>query len=235
MIYKTKSWLTLALTGLVGSGCWLIGQPVFHFSIDDVSGVRNLSGVGASGAVDFGVADAVSINLTNTTMGWDSSSITGIYVLKPLTLNGVRPDATLTSGPAFWEDVGDDGNFHEVWSGMGIGLGNRDEYLYFGSEISNNPDLNGLTQGSTASFSFAVDPLPAGDAIDWVGYLASDIPHVFIRWQGIEPGDESAKGYAYFSPVPEPGIIAPFAVAGLLLFVYWWRRRDLQQVADTNA
>ena len=214
----------LANLAVMGSGLLLSGQPVFHFSIDETEGVRNLTGVGAEGAVDFGILDEVGLSLTNTTIDWTASFITGVYVLKPTTGGGYRPDVTLSNGPTAWDDVGDDGNFHEVWSGMGTGLGNKDEYLYFGSEIQNNPDLNGLAQGSTAVFSFDMDDLPEGEMIDWAGYLASEIPHVFIRWQGIQPGDESAKGYAYFSPVPEPSVIAPIAVLGLIGVVLWRRR-----------
>lgn len=213
-----------AIWAIMGSGLLLSGQPVFHFLIDETEGVRNLTGVGAAGTVDFSILDEVGLSLTNTSIDWTASFITGVYVLKPTTAGGFRPDATLASGPTAWNDVGDDGNFHEVWSGMGTGLGNSDEYLYFGSEIQNNPDLNGLAQGSTAVFSFDVDSLPEGEAIDWAGYLASEIPHVFIRWQGIQPGDESAKGYAYFSPVPEPSVIAPIAVLGLIGVVLWRRR-----------
>ncbi|MEY3000289.1 MAG: hypothetical protein RL648_503 [Verrucomicrobiota bacterium] len=212
------------LMALMGSGLLLSGQPVFHFSIDETEGVRNLTGVGAAGEVDFGTIDAVGLTLTNTSIDWTASFITGVYVLKPTTLGGFRPDATLSSGPTAWNDVGDDGNFHQVWSGMGTGLGNNDEYLYFGSEIVNNPDLNGLGQGSTAVFSFDMDSLPVGESIDWAGYLASEIPHVFIRWQGIQPGDESAKGYAYFSPVPEPSVVASMAILGVIGMVLWRRR-----------
>jgi hypothetical protein len=221
MISSKIRLVAIVLVGLVGSGYLLQGQPTFHFTIDDLNGVSNLSGVGATGSLDFGDSSAILLNLTNTTTGWSASSITGVYILKPVTDGSYRPDVTLDSGPLSWVDVGDDGNFHEVWSGMGTGLGNRDEYLYFGSEITNNPDQNGILQSSSGAFSFVMDPLPGGDAIDWASYLESGNPHVFIRWQGIEPGDESAKGYAYFSPVPEPSVIAPIAVLGLIGLAYW--------------
>ena len=247
----------MSLLGLSAHGQWDL-----DFNLPAVGGV-NVGDIGASGGVNFGydlVNDVSTIDLSikNTSVDttWSQSYITGFYILKPwgdqdLTVTLDASDVL----PRTWGLVdGKDGNIGDL-SGVPF-IGNKDDYLYFGSSITENPEINGLEQGGWfntneyADFAFSIDGSVL-DGFNPIAYYGSQgtQPHLVVRWQAIlyggsgdpndyfvddsyDPSGSSAKGYTYFTIpgtiiiVPEPSEIAAMALLGIG-FLLWARNRFL--------
>lgn len=221
-----RKFLILLSGGLFAAGA-AHGQS-FLYDIDGVNGYTNLSGVGASGAVNFFQESGQwksSVSVLNDSV--IPSTIMGFYILKPFELKAT----TLDSGLSNWNLV--DGStasgnaaFHET---LNVYFNNdadpdtngkKAQYLYFGA-ATQNPN-SGIEQGDLGLFTFLMEDL---SGVNWDDYFAVDMPHIFVRWQEVgENGANSAKGYGDFTPVPEPRLIGAMALAGLGGFLVVRRR-----------
>ncbi|MEX0323950.1 MAG: PEP-CTERM sorting domain-containing protein [Puniceicoccaceae bacterium] len=236
---KSSNLLTKSLLLTVALGVASLAQAqIFVFDIDDINGHTNYTGVGASGTVDFTTNAYTEVSVSMTNDSAVSSYITGFYILKPM-INTTLLEAT---GLLSYTDDGtkdwslDDDKFGNVLNEF-YQQGKDYVSLYFGAEVDNNPDQNGIFTGSTSNFTFAMDTSGMG-LPDWLAYNDKGVgegavPHIFVRWQNVNNGD-SAKGYDVWGDIPPPVIVpepSEIAAMGLLgmLGLLWIRRRFINR------
>lgn len=227
MKFKARITTGVALAGLLGAAATVTGQAIFTFDISE-DGFVNENDVSMSGTADFDSLPSFTLSVFNNSV--DPSSITELYILKPMTSEGRRLDA-LTLDSVTPTPSGD-------WDGKKKSPNPLNELdtdtenilkltgdLYFGAALDPPGSSQGISQGDSATFSFTLESLVGGESVDWSDYFEKQIPHVVVRWQSVGQNDElSSAGYGYFTPVPEPELIAPLAVAGLGGLL-WGRRR----------
>lgn len=238
--------LILAMSAV---GATAHGQ-VFGFEMPDTDGwVNNGENAvndgtnSASGYVNF-LTGQVTIENTSTI----SSQITGIYILKPTTLDTWGEGSTLSTFPNHEVDwFASNADFNSSTGGLQNGGSfdqNTSADLYFGAQRQNGGGSVGigsvpdLYNPLTFSFNFTFSGVE-----NWNDYLTlasvNESPHVLIRWQTVENAVlTSSKGYGFFDvwdpdipppvQVPEPSEIAAIGFLGMLGLI-WGRRRFLNR------
>jgi hypothetical protein len=207
--------LAIIITGFLGQSA-LAQFDGFTFTVGGATDQGN--SVSAKGDVLFDfTADTATVRIFNSSA--DPSDLVAFYILKPIAGNGTLTPSSM-SGLADWSLETSAPSFMNGENGLS-GLSGD---LFFGA-VANSLGQNGPgidhTKIGASVFTFEFDEDLSTS--DWLDYFAADqTHHVMVRWQSVgEDGEDSAKFFGGASsgtitPVPEPRLIAPLAVLGIL-------------------
>ncbi len=204
--------------GLLGTARLAANDPLVQPFMFDISidGYTNLVGTSAAGEVTFTLPSVWAEVLNNSSY---DSRITEFYILKPLTSEGRRLNALTGAGDFYTDPATTHWSVTNQLQNDTTNILKLNKNYYFGATLHPPGSSQGISSGDTLSFSFTLQGLNPGETIDWDAYLSRDFPHVVVRWQSVN-GEDSAAGYGYFTPVPEPrliGALGVLAMGGLLV------------------